>query len=479
MLNKEQQLKISVRRLKVGLCNMLQVLTKRCALQLVFFGSLMVLGLIGLFITFSLGDQAPTDIEAPRLLNGTSSRSATSSGTDFAYFFGWGGEFLKVDLHGQSIVSSGTLVEAEGAAPLLPPYSKGALTAHTAWLPRGLQYDRNKGRLYGVFPKKDANEATELLIAFQLPTMEVVRAIDLPRTVAGTPRILVSPDGEKLFVSYRDTATEEKASSDITVSVIDVYDAARFDKIQTIREITDTDDYLSARTRIHASFFTNAYFSSDGKTIYDNLDRIHLDDSGNMTKERINPLETLSDSQRLKLVPFEKVDPLSGKPWLKYGTADSAAGRVLLMVSDRERPGGALWSVDLDTWQSSPIIEISSPITSLTTHLTPTGEHIILEEIEWRIEKSAYEREPDRESSYKTGAFSIYNPVSGYHIQRLELGELAGFRSRLVCISPKGDLVFYSAGDNLYVVSLTEGTARKLDSDFSVDQWTECVFTDR
>ena len=388
----------------------------------------------------------------------------------FAYFFGASGEFLKLERVRLSVSALWALPLVAGNDTILPEYVSPHSHIAQQWLSLNLTYNSRLKQIYGVFPKKVGEKPEEqvAIIALQLPEFRIIADID----VSQAPELLVTPDGRRLFAS----SVQQNSTStlDNIVASIDVYDTSTFKRIDQIRETVSRQGYLMAAVVINSSFQKGAYFSGDGTTIYNRLEKIKVL-SNRMHKEHINPIELLNSSQKVLLRPFETRDAITGKPWLPFSFSDSASGLALIALSNASRTRNTLISIDLDSVKVLSIIE--SP--QGRAHLTSDGRSVVLEEIEWRQEMQ-YEKKTD--VAYKTGRFLIYDPFTGNQISELRQTVLAGREDdhKLICIAPSNDQFFYLAGSEIYAISITaDALPVRIQSDFIASQWTECIFADR
>lgn len=403
--------------------------------------------------------------------------------SNFIYLFTLGGQYVKVQPKDGSVVSKAEPLPLSSISHLVPPYPlKGSLTAHNYWVPYGFRYDKSSGRLYGIFPKTIESDKTTAyqIIVLQLPTMDVVGTIPFPKDLPDLPRILISSDGQKLVVRYRDPLVEKNASNKIIASIIDIYDTATLKKVETIRESTDKDAYSMARTLMHTYFSNDAYFSQDGKTIYDKefrFYRINLID-GKMVKEYIDPLQVLTEKQKEKLRSFEYMNPVTKKATMNIGISDSAAGWILVRISDQARTRKSMFTLDLETQEMSPVTDLPG---DAITYLSPDGKRIIAEEIEMKKESISGKEET---KAYRTGKKRIYDAVNGKKIKDFSKKEhLAGYQSssdKNLCMTPDGKYMFVSKQNELYFVNLDADTSPvKLNVGFDVRDGILCVVADR
>lgn len=394
---------------------------------------------------------------------------AASTHAKFVYFFNCGGDFLKIDLRTRQVVSQWAFSRLAGVAELVP---SGRIDGCFLL---GARYDAKTLRLYGVFPKNSnvGEDGTRdyQIIVLRLPQLDILGAIDFP-ALQYPPAIVVSPDGARLLVAYRDFSSQKETADNTIVSVVAVYDARRLEKIRVVRENTGKDDYLAGAV-INASFSPAAYYGSNTETLYDKDAQIIIKND-RFLKQRLNRFQVLTEAQKRELERFRQVDPLSGQQFLPIHYADSHSGNALLFVGTPPMAEGRIIVVDLSSSRTIAMIE-APPVSATTAHLTPDGKKVVVEHIELRKVNS--QRRP---RVYKRGGFAVYDVASAKQLKKLkDREELAGFGSKLICVAPAGDVIFYVADGGLYEINLMKDTAVKLKSGFVADEWTKCVVSDR
>lgn len=203
-----------------------------------------------------------------------------AAGSTFVYFFDVNGKFLKLRLDELAVDAYWALPRVHGVAQYLPPPPRGA---HGHWRPEEFRCDSNLGRLYGVFPKVALDEVRDSVfqvIAFSHPSLEVVKAIELPPVLTTGPNILVSPDGSRLLVWFAYGDRGEQIMGGTITSIVETYDTKTFEKIASVRESMEREGFSYARFN---NFFSEAaYFSADGTKIYDSysgLRKLEVGDS--------------------------------------------------------------------------------------------------------------------------------------------------------------------------------------------------------
>lgn len=393
----------------------------------------------------------------------------------FVYFFGSAGEFLKLDAANLGTFAQWLLPRLPSAADLLPPYSPPHTRGNYGrWIPSSLRFDGKYGRIYGVFPKPygaaaPSSEALQVL-GLQLPFMDVLGQAGFPLGLDTPPSILVSPDGRRIFAGYWEPVPTGTPTGTL-VRVLEIYTGGKLAKEQSLRETVSREDYMQAKALVNTLFSPDAYFSQDGKTVFDGTSRIEVGPQG-WFKSRVNPLGALTVQQRAQLRAFGERGENEPPPQ-EWAVSDSAAGRTLVFSINRTHTRAVFWTVDLMTENVTSFID--GPIA--VGHLSPDGKRVVLEEAELRLSGPPV-------NNYRTGRFLVFDVDSGQQVGEVRHEELAGFHSRSLCIYPDGSAMFYLAGEkepqSIYRIELT-GNARpmRINSSFPADEFTQCVFADR
>ena len=377
-----------------------------------------------------------------------------------AYFFTIDGSFLKLRTDDGRLAADWKLSQTEGSS-VLPPCQKTPVYAEPGC---DLVFDRlqaGNGKLYGVFPTKakpdDEGSREYQVLVFQLPEMKVVGSVPIPQAQAEWPSLLLTPDGQRFFLNYRDRAAEKSATEPTVVSIVDVYGSSTLTKASSMRqEVATKVKRVAGGTLVHGfnlsvALLYNSYFSSDGSTIFNGLRATKILGSS-MEARNVNPLEKLSAEQREQLKPFQTIEPGTKMPYFNYGAADSAAGKTGVAVANAARTEAAYWTVDLVTSQVSPIVIAPWGV----ARLTPDATVLVIQQSE--VQTSGGGNVPGTLLGAK---FWLYDVASGQKVGEFSDPALAGpFSSnRLLCFSSDGKRFFYAVNDSIHVVSLPDGQA--------------------
>jgi hypothetical protein len=376
------------------------------------------------------------------------------SSARFVYLFGPTGAFVKLNAESGEMEAYWMLYRTEGALTVLPRCREGATVDAGCNLIWGrLQVAQDSGRIYGVFPVRSSqtqrDDTLEYQVAvFQLPELNLVGSLPIPQSQPEPPVLLLTPDGNRFFLSFRDPKAESQLTEPSIASLLEVYDASSLKKLSNWRDSAAIKDITALKAVLNTSFGEKAYFSADGKTIFDGLDVIEIS-GASPVRRYVNPLEKLSQQQLALLKDFEKIDPATQRPWLDFAAGDSAAGRTVVHVANALFTRAAYWTVDLRTGMDSPII--IAPFGP--AHLTPDGKTLLLRRA--TVKKNANGApEINGESDFR-----LYDVASGKQTGQFENPALAGplSTSRLLCISPSGNRAFFSSGKSVHVVGLPDG----------------------
>ena len=402
----------------------------------------------------------------------------------FAYFFAPNGSFVKlVDADGR-LAAYWNLSRTDGSSALLPVCHEGSYAGSGCDLILDSLQTTEAGRLYGVLPTKAApNEAGNReyqVVVFQLPDLRIVGSIPVPGIQLVSPSLLLTPDGQRVFVSYQDRGAENKTTEPAIVSVLDIYDAATLKKLSSMRDSVATQTKrVPGGTLVHTvdlplALLPHSYFSPDASVIFNEL-LVKTIANSEITDHRVNPLEKLSSGQQELLKPFKAPYPGTNTPYLNYGAGDSAAGKTVLRAVSPSLAEAVYWIVDLRTSEISPPDRlIMAPFG--VPHLTPDARLLLIQEAEVKS------------SSGKAGEmrlgpkFRLYDVATGTLVKEFSDATLAGPSSsnRVLCFSTSGERLFYAVRDSVHLISLPGGESlRVLQTDMPDLPKATCVLADR
>ncbi len=399
--------------------------------------------------------------------------------SQFVYFWSDYGEFLKVDTETMSIGNQGCLARTNSLASIIPDCLR---SPQNYWSIGRVLYDINSSNLYFTLPQKDRSIQKPQIIILMLPSFEIIKTITPLDSYPYTPQILLTPDGKKLFVKYRDLVAEKKEANKIYVDILDIYETNTFRKIKTYKETTNSEEIRMLKAKSNISFSNNAYFGKDGKTIYDRRYIIRLLDD-KFEKEEINVRSYLSEAERIQLYRFKGIDPKSAS--FPFGIVDSKNGCVLISGSNKKGEN-LFFTINLENRKVSPFIQISFTV---SFEFSQDGTTIVFEKLETRGKEKIEEVvigktvKRDRDVQYKTGKIFEYDIASGKLLKEIdETKELSGRyeTNGIICISPDNKYLFYNANGTLYAVNLIgDVPPLKINASFKVNRNTTYVFTDK
>jgi hypothetical protein len=393
--------------------------------------------------------------------------SSSPKAPEFAYFFTVDGSFLKLQANDGRVAADWNLSQIDGSSAALPPCQKVKAYADPGC---DVLFDRmqaGEGKLYGVFPTKanpdEEGNRTYQVLVFQIPEMKIIGTIPIPQAQPQWPSFLLTPDGQRFFLNYRDRAAEKSATEPTVVSVVDVYSSSTLTKLSSMREEVATKvrrvpgGTLVQGFNLNVALLYNSYFSSDGSTIFNGLRTAKISGSS-MEAHNVNPLERLSAQQQEQLKPFQTIEAGSQKPYFNYGVADSAAGKTLIEVANASRTEAAYWTVDLPTSQLSPVFLAPLGV----VRLTPDATQVLIQQSQVHNDGGGNVGE-----TLLGAKFWLYDVASGNKIGEFSDADVAGpFSSnRLLCFSSDGKQFFYAVNNSIYVVSLPSGaTVRAIET---------------
>jgi hypothetical protein len=243
----------------------------------------------------------------------------------FAYLIDESGHYLKVNLTSTQVVRHGWFGETRELQPVMP---EGREASFASQVP----YDPNRHRIYVLAIEPVLGQPTKRwVVVLELPTFKLIGRMDLMNGDI-VPRMLLTPDGERLLVSYEAT-TYESGSRDF-VFFREVYDTRTFKRLEQKRYEVPREP-SDPKAMAKARFSKEARFAADGKTIIDGEYEI-LDDQVTPHHQSVRlPKEVDDLLKRVKGRPYftwERLDEAGQRVllWEKQDGRDRATGRVVL-----------------------------------------------------------------------------------------------------------------------------------------------------
>jgi hypothetical protein len=406
---------------------------------------------------------------------------ASSPEAKVAYFFAQNGSFVRLAADGQ-LTAYWNLSRTDGSSALLPICHEGSYAGSGCDLISDSLEAGEAGRLYGVLPTKaapdDSGGREYQVVVFQLPDMRIGVSVPIPGVQLVSPSLLLTPDGQRLFVSYQDRSAEAKATEPTIVSVLDIYDATSLKKLSSMRESVATKTTrVPGGTLVHTvdlplALLPQSYFSPDAGMIFNGL-LVKTIANSTITDHRVNPLEKLSAGQKEQLTPFQTIYPGTQTPYLNFGAADSAAGKTVVSVANASRNQAAYWTVDLRTSEVSSLIVAPWGV----VHLTPDARLLLIQEAE--LKHADGQSAPE---TYLKSKFWLYDVDTGKQVGEFTDAALAGsaFTNRLLCVSGSGKQFFFAVKDAVHIVRLPGGETSRVQETGMVDlPKAMCVRADR
>ncbi len=346
----------------------------------------------------------------------------------YAYLFGYGGEFLKIDLENGNLAARWRLPWVRGLGDLL----SGSGRAQKMWAPRAVEYD-GRGVVYAVLPAgqpvDDIPAARFQVVALQLPSFEVVATRDLGTGFAEEPVIVLTSDDERLLVSTRPAG---EASS----AVVRMLTAPRLED--------------AGRLEVDAPLSIDAYSAGGGRMVFDR-ERVLEIREGKLEPVSFELTKILDPQTVKRLEAGMEIPPLQpsyAESVLKSGVADSRAGRDLLFYTNHSATRGLVITVEPLMGKVGTVIE--TPLTNRdSVHLLPDGKSILVEVIEARMEEST-----GRPRAYKTGRLIVYDAMSGAKRGEVASEALAGFEAHPLCFHPQRGALLYVGDEGVLLVPL-------------------------
>jgi hypothetical protein len=357
------------------------------------------------------------------------------------------GHFLRLSTADMRILAQGNLWDR----PKLAAFSPRAGSADECAV-ADVEIDRLHQLAYIAL----ARGQQHLIAALHLPDLGLVTLHEIESAAAGPLRLLLSPGGDELLASY--SHLEGAAGTADWLNMIERLSAPTLRSNRVSKELRLGAAAAAGRPS-SAPLSRFAGWAGAGRIL--DQTRI-LDDSGRIL-EHLDPYALMTPAMASGLGSLERLST-AGRPYLPIAFADSAARRVLFAIGHdtglaTAPANSALWVHDVGSNLSlRPIltrerVAAYDPTRSETpsVHLSPDGDLILLERFEWRPAVGADETQMAR---FKTGPVDVYDVNAGALLRTINLDPSPGFTSRLLAISPAGDLALFGTANLLYVVPL-------------------------
>jgi hypothetical protein len=366
------------------------------------------------------------------------------------------GRYIRFDSTTGSILAEGGLWDDSSMSDLRLNANGG----FDGCLIADIQSDTRHGVFYAVLTRQphenSDGQRRYVVVALDLQKLIRLAQFELETPIQGGVRILLSPDGQELIVSY--TRYEEAGGQDGWHNLLERFSAPSLTRIKIQEDLRiDSASQLPSSMPLGNS----ASWIGGHRILNENL---VLDDEGHVL-EQLNPYSLLPNETAKQLAYLEKPGA-PGRTYLPIAYADAAGGRVLFVAGHDLVPselgvGSALWIYDVNRGASLRPIQVPETVAAYdsgtretpTVHLTPNGDSILLESYEWRSGPST-----NGNLRFKTGKLRLYDVVSGKLARTFNLEPTPGLATRLLGFSPDGVIAFIGSVDFIYAVPLDGST---------------------
>ena len=318
------------------------------------------------------------------------------------------------------------------------------------WYASDVRLDLESGRMYFIAPaaapgdvleegeEDDANRFSVVVAA--LPEMKLVKKFEIPGAQSEIPTIILTQDGKKLLVSYRE--------QDPKVCNVETFDTKTLQKTSVVKD--------SSGNVLNTYFPTESYFTPSGKFIVQLFSRIQVDADG-FRQGPADPRTNLTADDRKRLAGFFKIEK-DGQRLLPFFGAASINGTTLEMVTNDGNTETAWWTMNAETGADSPVVTLKY---FAKGELLGRGEQMAL--FEGRMSSAT----PAEASQFeRTGHVAIYSVHSGALVREFTIPELKG-RGELLCSTADGTTAMNQRAKNeLLVLDLKAGHVTQVPGEF-------------
>jgi|GEM_PF-2921736 len=283
------------------------------------------------------------------------------------------------------------------------------------------------------------------VVALRLPGLEPVASFRLDRVEEGPMSLMLSPGGEELLISFsRSTPRLLRLPTP----------GLQPPPTLLAKNGPSETEALSGEVLSSAASWIGPGRLVDGPRI--------LDERGEVLA-RINPYDAFGKRADGRFLGLMRRG-VAGKRYLAIAYAASAADKMLFVVNpdwshDSEPAGAGVVVYDLESHQTV-MIPLGGFVAALdpgsratpSVHLTPDGEKVVVEGVEWRPGEGG-------EVRVKTGTLAIFDARTGERLGAVDLGADLGPAARVLGFSPDGEQLYYGTHREIFRVSLTGGQA--------------------
>lgn len=373
----------------------------------------------------------------------------------YAYFWGFKGDFVKVDLWQRAVVAAWRLPWVASLEEALP---QDLPAASTAWQFLSPSMITGTGYAFGIAPTElGFNDILGYqLLELGLPSMTLVASADLGGGFPSSPVMVAMRD--QVLVS----AERPMSGGDGTEVLLRAFDTS---DLKPLWQVTETDPLLSFGLDAHPM---GAFIYSRGGLLSvgpQGVERVSLADLWKPSSAFWQWLEEFTGTPRSVLTSI-----------LESFVVDGAPGRLLLRVRRRDAAEWALFTVDSESGELSPRVEVSGG-DGWRARLAPSGELALLEQIESRQADAGGGESVH--AHVRTGVVALVSFVEDGSVRQIELPELAGDDRGPWCLTRSGETFFAGGKQGLYQVS-TEGSGEAvLVTRAEPSPGSRCFLTDR
>ena len=373
----------------------------------------------------------------------------------YAYFWGFQGDFIKVDLWQRAVVAAWRLPWVASLDEVLPQHHP---SASTGWQFLSPSMIPGTGVVIGIAPSElGFNEIVEYqLLKLGLPGMALTARADLGGGFLGSPGVVVT--GDHVLVSAQRLTTSE-GDSEILLR------AFRLGTLKPTWQVTEADTLHSfgpdARSMGDLIYSGGRLFSVGPRGI----DRVPLADLWEPSASFWEWLEEFTGISRSVRTPI-----------LESFVVDGAAGKLLFRFQRRDATDWVLFTLDIESGELSSRVEVSGG-EIWRARLAPSGELALLEQLELR--ELATDGGERVEAAVRTGVVALASFGGEGSVRQIELPEIEGSPLEPWCLTRSGEAFFASGDEGLYQVS-TEGSGRAvLVTRADPGAGSRCFLTDR
>jgi hypothetical protein len=319
------------------------------------------------------------------------------------------GTYAKVDAETGKVVASGDV----GLKPEINGGMDGCVLGDAH---RGVYFDK-ANRLFLTTMATDARNDDNGLNGFRVVvldprTLADVAHYDIPQRLDDSPEIIDDPSSDSLVVKYGDQVQRLSMRAADRLKRLSLGQPQSF----TPPSVKPADDSVFFTDALHKKFESLVRTNSMGKKF---LDVIPVDSAGSRTAYTVAADNYLDPTRVSGIVVY-----------------DNRAKRVLSSFIARY-----------------PICRSNLNGQTPTVHLSPDGQHVIIEDYSWKGSEPGVAPE-----MIKSGSIAIYGADSGdlQSIVTLQPPPPAGF-GHVLNFSDDGHMLYYAAHGRIYVIDLVSG----------------------